>query len=796
MRTSGPAIPNLKPLFSYLNQRHFIHIFALICLISILWVELGMVQVRASSFDHTAPTLNSGCTQAHFSPDSNPFPLCPGPFPIGGNCVWWAWEQWHLLGYDLPPNWGNAADWIVDAERFGLPIGTTPRPGSIAVFPRADGVWAYGPEGHVAFVTWVSPDSTTFNVTYQNYGDASPMFIGRGYNVSVINQARFQNGEMRFIYFPKLIDPARFSQLPGINGNGFAQVALANSLVNSRITLGLPPGSIDQGFSADFTGTGFADLLLYNRQQGSLDILTFSDKSRQGSQNPVRNNVDNQPLDNALNPQRVSLSDPTTPINGWGSSLDIHIGDFTGSGRSEILLYDRITGSLQLISLAQQLKIQKHVTLPGWGPNWELFVGQFDGQHSGVFMYNPFAFPNPPSTPLPKPSPTVGHKPSPTPSHSPTPKPSPTPCPSPSQTPGPSPTPCLSPGPSPTASPSPTQSPSPTPVPSPTPSPTSKPSPSPTPVPSPTPKPSPTQARTASVNWDIGLTTINTIPKPGEDLSGSALQNWETQGRMTNVIVFNFKKDFSLNRQQQYTLWHDAWEVYVGRFANPQKDGIFLYDRIPGEARILDFDSKMVVSQYQEIHNMAGNWEVHSGNFNDSNRAQVLLYDPSSGGAQFLRFGSDLSLVDRKSISGWGNNRVLYIGHFGLPSLSIMLYNSQAGQSTFIAFDSSLRVSHQYAISSWDQNSQVLVGSFLDRSRCLASHTCSSGDDVLVLNRKTGQVKQYIFSFGNKFKVFDNRAQAFLREGATSKATLSPVDATSFNLMSTLDTSIHNEELY
>ncbi len=37
---------------------------------------------------------------------------------------------------------------------------------------------------------------------------------------------------------------------------------------------------------------------------------------------------------------------------------------------------------------------------------------------------------------------------------------------------------------------------------------------------------------------------------------------------MSNVIIFNFKKDFSIN-QQQYTLWHDTWEVYVGRFANP-----------------------------------------------------------------------------------------------------------------------------------------------------------------------------------------------------------------------------------
>jgi hypothetical protein len=750
MPTSGPAIYDLKTLPKSFNKQRFIYIFALICLMAIIWVELGIVQVRATSFDHTAPTVNNNCAQARSSPDGNPFPLCPGPFPIGGNCVWWAWEQWHLLGYDLPPNWGNAADWIVDAERVGLPLGTTPRPGSIAVFPRADGVWAFGPEGHVAFVTWVSPDAMSFNVTYQNYGDATPMHIGRSYNVPVINEQRFQNGEMRFIYFPKLIDPVRFSQLPGVNGNGNAQIALANSLLNSRITLGLPPGSIDQGFNADFTGSGFTDLLLYNRQKGSLDVLSFSGNVRQHPPNKVQGNPDNQSGNNSFIPQRISLGDAIIPVNGWGSSLDIHIGDFTGSAHSEILLYDRETGNIQLLSLSTKLKIQKHVTFPGWGTSWELYTGQFDGQHTGVFMYNPFAFPNPAPVSNPTPKPTVVHKPSPTPVHSPTPKPSP--------------------------------------------SPTPKPSPS----PSPTPKPSPTRTptKTTYTNLEFGNFKFSTTPQPGQDLSGSVLQIWETQGRLSNVMVFNFNKDFSINQQQQYTLWHDSWEVYVGRFANPQKDGIFLYDRIQGEARILDFNSKLVVSQYQEIHDLTGNWEVHSGNFNNSKQAQVLLYDPSSGNVKFLVFGSDLSLIRQKSIFGWGTNRVLYIGHFGLPSLSVMLYNSHMGQSTFMAFDSSLRVSDKFTIASWDQNSQILVGSFLDRSRCLASHTCSNGDDILVLNRRTGQAKQYVFSFGNNFKVFDNRTQSFLREGATSRPFLSTVDATSISLMSTLDTNIHNEELY
>src|SRR5258708_4539371 len=214
-----PAAPHLP--------RPYVMGIVLLCVLICCECAFGLPRLHAqgTAFDHTVPALDETCNQAYYSPDGNPFQLCPGPYPGGGNCVWWAWEQWHLLGYNLPLNWGNAADWIVDAERFGLPLGTQPRLGSIAVFPVADGVWAFGSAGHVAFVTWVSPDQSTFNVTYQNYGDATPIFVGRGYNVSYINQPRFQNGQLRFIYFPGMIDASRFSHLPGIDGSTVAQVA-------------------------------------------------------------------------------------------------------------------------------------------------------------------------------------------------------------------------------------------------------------------------------------------------------------------------------------------------------------------------------------------------------------------------------------------------------------------------------------------------------------------------------------------------------------------------------------------
>src|SRR6266446_8989081 len=421
MRAVWPAVRKIKPPHV---RRYILHIFALIFLISIIWIEVGMAHA-STSFDHTKATVDSNCHQAHFSSDGNPFPLCPGPYPTGGNCVWWAWEQWHLLGYNLPLNWGNAADWIVDAERTGLPLGKVPRVGSIAVFPVADGVWAFGPAGHVALVTWVSADGSTFDVTYQNYGDPTPMYTGVGYPVQVINEPRYQDGELRFIYFPLPIDPNRFAQLPGVNGSGLSEVIQANralatgsALASNQapgITLGLPQGSSEQAFNADFAGNGLSDLLLYTRAQGRLDVLNLSSPVLPKWHYPrlVYDEILADPT-TLITPQRVSLADATTPAGGWGSALDIRIGDFTGSGQSEILLSDRVTGQIQLLVLTPQLRIKQHITLPGWGPGWEVYVGRFDGQRSALFLYNrsvdsmPLSSPTTSSTPGPTASPTPG----------------------------------------------------------------------------------------------------------------------------------------------------------------------------------------------------------------------------------------------------------------------------------------------------------------------------------------------------------------------------------------------------
>ena len=260
--------------------------------------------------------------------------------------------------------------------------------------------------------------------------------------------------------------------------------------------------------------------------------------------------------------------------------------------------------------------------------------------------------------------------------------------------------------------------------------------------------------------------------------------------------MVDFNRDLSVRHVQPYTLSQNSWEVYVGRFVNPRQDGIFLYDRTSGEARLMSFTSALLLAHSQELHTLAGNWEVHSGDFAGSGQAQVLLYDPGTGDAQFLVFSRDLSLAAQKMYAEWGKNLVLYPGHFGSPAPGIMLYDPAAQQSTFLAFDARLQITLHYTVPSWDQHWQILVGDFLDRSRCLARGNCTTGDDILLLDRRTGEMQQYVFSFGPRFKVYDNRLQAFLRQGAAAKARLIAVGAPSFSVLATLDTTITVEELY
>lgn len=806
------------------------------------------------------------CTQAYFSSDGNPYTLCPGPYPTGGNCIWWAWEQWHLLNYNLPSDWGNADEWAIDAQSAGLSVGTTPRIGSIAVFPVDDGYWATSSAGHVAFVTSVSSDSSTFDVTFQSYGDPQYMYTGKDYSVSLINGSQYQNGQLHFIYFPQAIDEKLFAQLPGINGiaDPSSAVAQANNSSSSatstsgdqvesasitqqpatytsdRIALGLSPTSSNQEFSADFTGTGTNSLLLYNRQQGNLQIYKLNQQPVVAQKVRPRPSADGASDDTlfqvpaAASPV-VTLGDSITPAGMWGSSLSVYIGNFSGGNASEILLYDRAAGTIQLISLNTDFSIKKHVTLSDIGTDWDLSVGRFNGKSSDVFLYKRYALattspadaPSLPDTNAPTvpttstvpgvlPTPTVTARPpsTPVPVATATPKPKVTPTPKPTPTATPKPTPTATPKPTPTATPVSTPTPVVTPTPTPVATATPVPTPTATPVPTPAVVPTPTVAAAPTANatsasaaeiqkvsYSLSSTSAvngDTTPDQGGDLSGTPLAEWETTGRSANVMLLDFNADFSIRDQQMYTLWHANWEVYVGRFVNSQQDGIFLYDRTEGEGRIMDFDQHLLVNDYHELHNLGSNWVVYSGDFTNSGRSQILLYDPSSGDINVLQFNARLSLIKQKTLSNVGTHQVLYVGHFGLSTLSVMLYDVQNAQSTFLAFDQNLNITHQYLIKTWDQNWQILVGDFVDQKDCVQNVDCdkSNTDTILVLNRQTGQLEQYVFSFGREFTIYDNRIQGYLRDGVPVQEHVQSVDTTLFSLVDSLNTSIKNEELY
>src|SRR5258708_13369279 len=98
MRAAWPAVRKIKPPHI---RRYILHIFALIFLISIIWIEVGMAHA-STSFDHTKATVDSNCHQAHFSSDGNPFPLCPAPYQTARNCLSWPRSHAHLPAYSLP----------------------------------------------------------------------------------------------------------------------------------------------------------------------------------------------------------------------------------------------------------------------------------------------------------------------------------------------------------------------------------------------------------------------------------------------------------------------------------------------------------------------------------------------------------------------------------------------------------------------------------------------------------------------------------------------------------------------
>lgn len=90
------------------------------------------------------------------------------PYP-SGQCTWYVWSKRPDLPW-FPGHSGDAKNWIASANARGIPTGTTPVVGAVAVMQPGQygsGVW-----GHVAYVEAVS--GGTITISEANYGGYRP----------------------------------------------------------------------------------------------------------------------------------------------------------------------------------------------------------------------------------------------------------------------------------------------------------------------------------------------------------------------------------------------------------------------------------------------------------------------------------------------------------------------------------------------------------------------------------------------------------------------------------------------
>jgi len=86
----------------------------------------------------------------------------------------WGWCTWYAAyRRNIPPNWGNAGQWLSAARRSGYATGSLPQPGAIIVTSES---WF----GHVGYVEEVNGDMVTISeMNYQGWGVVSRRTISR-----------------------------------------------------------------------------------------------------------------------------------------------------------------------------------------------------------------------------------------------------------------------------------------------------------------------------------------------------------------------------------------------------------------------------------------------------------------------------------------------------------------------------------------------------------------------------------------------------------------------------------------
>lgn len=162
-------------------------------------VDLKAINNQADTFSVTATVVYSDNTTVSFNlsdqsykPSATPTPRITtyinekNTYPVG-QCTWGVKTLAPWI-----PNWlGNAGGWAVNARAKGFRVGTTPRVGSIVVWPNDGGGY-----GHVAYVTDVA-SNTRIQVKEANY--AGKQYIGnfRGWFNPLDS---FWGGNVSYIY--------------------------------------------------------------------------------------------------------------------------------------------------------------------------------------------------------------------------------------------------------------------------------------------------------------------------------------------------------------------------------------------------------------------------------------------------------------------------------------------------------------------------------------------------------------------------------------------------------------------
>lgn len=197
----------------------------------------GCASGSSKAQQHTAPgVLGVGA--------GGPGIMTTNLFPGPPNCTWYAWQRVHNTEHiDLQAR-HNAGDWIKDIEALGahaawsedteswvpVELTTTPAVGDLVVVPHGDGVYAYGDEGHVAYVEQVLT-SDAFVASAQDYYPARSTYQSTW---SLSQLQHLQHGDARFIHLPTSPLAQRHSVTPGVtptvtstptvaNGNGGPQ---------------------------------------------------------------------------------------------------------------------------------------------------------------------------------------------------------------------------------------------------------------------------------------------------------------------------------------------------------------------------------------------------------------------------------------------------------------------------------------------------------------------------------------------------------------------------------------------